>query len=56
MFHCLGAGMVLNEEKRNRLVELIARCQATLTGAGGSTPAGPLAVAQDSPSPADGIS
>jgi len=54
MFPCLGASMVLNEEKRNRLAELIARCQATLTGAGGSAPAGPLTVAQDSPSPALG--
>jgi len=54
MFPCLGAGMVLNEEKRNRLVELIARRLAALTGAGGSTPTGPLTVAvsaQDSPSP-----
>jgi len=36
MFPYLGAGMVFNEEKRNRLAELIARRQAALTGAGGS--------------------
>jgi len=49
--------MVLNEEKRNRLAELIARCQAALTGAGGSAPTGPppiAALAQDSPGPAPG--
>ena len=37
--------MVLNEEKRKRLAELLARCQTTPTGAGGSTPAGPPLVA-----------
>jgi len=55
MLHCLGAGMVLNEEKRNRLAELIAPCLAALTGAGGSVPTGPPPVvvsAQDSPGPA----
>jgi len=35
MFNCLGVGMVLNEEKRNRLAELIARRQVALTDAGG---------------------
>ena len=45
--------VVLNEENKNRLAELIAHRQATLTGAGSSAPAGPLAVAQDSPSPPD---
>jgi len=48
---------VLNEEKRNRLAELIARCEATLTGAGGSAPIGPLIVvvsAQNMPGPAPG--
>jgi len=44
--------MVLNEEKRNRLPEVIARRQAALAGAGGSAPVGPLTVAQDSPTPA----
>ena len=47
--------MVLNEEKRNRLAELIAPCLAALTGAGGSVPTGPPPVvvsAQDSPGPA----
>jgi len=38
MLHCLGAGMVLNEEKRNKLAELIARRRAALTGAGGLAP------------------
>jgi len=51
MFPCLGAGMVLNKENRNRLTELIARRQAALTGVAGSAPAGPLTVAQDSPNP-----
>jgi len=57
MFPCLGAGMVLIKENRNRLADLIARRQATLTGVGGSASAGPLTVvvsAQDSPSPAPG--
>jgi len=57
MFSYLGAGMVLNEEKRNRPAEVIARRQATLTGAGVSAPAGlpPVAApAQASPDPAPG--
>jgi len=56
MFHCLGAGMVLNEEKRNRLAELIARRQAA-TGAGGLAPTGPpclVVSAQDSSGPTPG--
>jgi len=53
---------VLNEEKRNRLAEVIARRQESLDGAGGSTPIVPLAIvpladvplaaAQASPAPA----
>jgi len=44
--------MVLNEEKRRRLVDVIARRQVALEGAGGSAPAVPLAVVQASPIPA----
>jgi len=51
MFHGLGAGMVLNEEKRNRLVEVIVRRQVALVGAGGSAPAVHLPAVQDSPNP-----
>jgi len=54
MFPCLGAGMVLNEKKRNRMAGLIARRQAALTSAGVSALAGPLTVTQDSLSPAPG--
>ena len=37
----LGTGMVLNEEKSNRLAEVIARRQGALDGAGGSAPSSP---------------
>ena len=43
MFPCLGAGMVLNEEKKARLVEVIACRQTTLDGIGGSAFVAPLA-------------
>jgi len=43
--------MVLNEEKRNRLVEVIAHDQTALDTAGGSASVVPLLVAQDSPNP-----
>ena len=43
--------MMLNEEKRSRLVDVISRPHATLDGAGGSAPAIPLPAAQDSPNP-----
>ena len=40
--HCAShAYMVLNAEKRNKLVELVAHCKAALADAGTSTPAGP---------------
>jgi len=46
--------MVLNEEKRARLVDALARRQGALSGAGASTPSAsilavPLATAQASP-------
>ena len=44
--------MVLNEEKRNRLADVIARRQAALGGAGGSAPVVLLIAAQASPIPA----
>jgi len=40
--------MVLNEQERNRLADVIARRQATLGGASGSAPAVPLTVARAS--------
>ena len=43
--------MVLDEEKRNKLAEVIARRQRALDGAGGSAPAVPLPAAQDLPNP-----
>ena len=53
----LGVGMVLNEEKRARLADAIARRQGALSGVGASAPSAPivavpLAAAQASPTPA----
>jgi len=43
IFHVfLDAGMVLNEEKRKRLAEMIAHCQGAVDGASGSNPSAPL--------------
>jgi len=44
--------MVLNEEKRNRLAEVIARRQGALDGAGSSAPSSPFAAIQALPTPA----
>ena len=54
---CLGAGMVLNEEKSKRLAEVIARRAGALDDAGGSAPSAllatvPLATTPASPIPA----
>jgi len=57
MLHCLGANIVLNEEKSNKLAGLIARRQTVVTGASGLAATGPSSVAapaQDSPGPAPG--
>jgi len=49
--------MVLNEEKRARLDDVLARRQGAMSGAGASTPSAPivavpLAIVQASPAPA----
>jgi len=48
----LGAGMLLNEEKRARLADSLARHQGVLGAAGASAPSAPINSAQAAPTPA----
>jgi len=48
----LGAGMVLNEEKRARLADALAHRQGALGVAGASAPSAPVDSAHSAPTPA----
>jgi len=39
----LGVGMVLNEEKRAKLADALARRQGAMSGVGASAPSAPIA-------------
>jgi len=46
-----GVGMVLNEEKRARLADALARRQGALGGTGASDPSAPIDSTQAAPTP-----
>jgi len=51
MPYCFGAGMMLNEEKRDRLADALARRQGALGVVGDSAPSAPIST-HTAPSPA----